>query len=114
MIDSIPITRTRALRLVDNRCFALKRVIRGQLTDVWGHLVYWNRGAKNSLTISTAIDDIRTNLEEAITSWRAFEELEAIANQLWQNLDDLIIKPRIDIGSRPLSSISIVEVSKFL
>jgi centromere/kinetochore protein ZW10 len=111
MIDSIPITRTRALRLVDDRCFALRRFIHEQLEDAWGNLVHWSRGDKKSLTIRTVIEDGHTSLEEAVTSWRAFKELEAIANQLWQTLDDSIIKPRIDIRSRPLSSISILEVS---
>lgn len=111
MIENIPITGTRAVRLVDDRCFALRRFIRKQLEDAWGNLVYWSKGDKRSLTISTMIKDGHTSLEEAVTAWKAFKELEAVANQLWQNLDESIIKPRIDIRSRPLSSISIIEVS---
>ena len=110
MLDTIPVTRTRAVRLLDDRCFGLKRFIHEQLTGVWENLVHWDRGDKKSLTINTAIEGEHTSLEEAVTSWRSFQELEGITNQLWHDLDDFVIKPRTDIQNRRLLSISILKV----
>jgi centromere/kinetochore protein ZW10 len=112
MMDKIPVERTtRAIRLLDDRCFELRSFIRDQLTGVWRSLVHWEKGDKNSLTISATIEGEQTNLDEAIISWKAFRELDTIANQLWQDLDDLILKPRTDIKKRSLSSISILQAS---
>jgi centromere/kinetochore protein ZW10 len=111
MIDTIPVTRTRAVRLLDDRCFDLRRFIHEQLTGVWKDLVHWDTGEKTSLSINAAIEGEETNLIEAITSWQAFRELDAVAKQFWQDLDDFILKPRTDIQNLSLYSIHILEVS---
>lgn len=112
MMDKIPVERTtRAIRLLDDRCLELRGYIRDQLVGVWRSLVHWEKGEKKSLTISGTIEGEQTTLDEAIISWKAFRELDAVANQLWQDLDDLILKPRTDIKSRSLSSIQILEAS---
>ena len=111
MIDKLPVARTRAARLLDDRCFDLRRYIHEQLAAVWQNLIHWNKGDKKSLTINVAIEDVRTSLDEAITSWKAFRELNTVAKQLWQDLDNFILKPRTDIQNRALSSISILEAS---
>lgn len=113
MMDQIPIERTRALRLLDDRCFELRLFIHEQLTDVWKSLVSWNQGDKKSLTITAAVEGEHTTLDEAITSWKSFRELDTIAQQLWQNLDDFILKPRTDrtdIQNLSFSSVFILKV----
>lgn len=111
-MDKMPVERaTRAIRLLDDRCFELRSSIRDQLTSIWRNLIHWEEGAKKSLTISATIEGEQTSLGEAITSWKAFRELDTIASQLWHNLDELVLKPRTDIKNRSLSSISILQAS---
>lgn len=112
MMDKIPVERTtRVIRLLDDRCFELRSFIHEQLTGVWKNLVHWDRGDKTCLALSATIEGEPTNMDEAIISWRAFRELDAIATQLWQDLDDYILKPRTDIQRRSLSSIQILKAS---
>jgi centromere/kinetochore protein ZW10 len=112
MMDNIPVERTtRAIRLLDDRCFELRTFIHEQLTGVWQNLVYWDEGDKKRLTIRTAIEGEHTNMDDAVISWRAFKELDTVAKQLWQDLDDNILKPRTDIRQRSLRSIQILDAS---
>ena len=106
MIDNIPVERTtRAIRLLDDRCFELRTFIHLQLTGVWQNLVHWDEVDKKSLTIRATIEGEHTNMDDAIISWRAFRELDTVAKQLWQDLDDNILKPRtiFDSGLYSLS-----------
>lgn len=109
MIDKLPVTRTRAARLLDDRCFDLRLYIHEQLSSIWQNLIHWNKEDKKILTINVTIEGVGTSLDEAITSWKAFRELDTVAKQLWEDLDNFILKPRTDIQHRALSSISILE-----
>ena len=111
MIDKLPVTRTRAARLLDDRCFDLRLYIHEQLSNVWQNLIHWNKEDKKILTINVTIEGVGTSLDEAINSWKAFRELDTVAKQLWEDLDNFILKPRTDIQHRTLSSISILEAS---
>lgn len=44
-----------------------------------------------------------------MTGLKYFQELDQVARQLWEHLDDTIIKPRTDISNQPLCSIVFFE-----
>lgn len=58
--------------------------------------------------------DEGTNLDLAIIGLKAFKELEKVANQLWKDLDETIIRPRtvlpLDGSVGSLSAIAVHQV----
>lgn len=77
---------------------------------MWRKLVRWDKGDQRLLAIISTVENKATSLEDAVTSWKAFQLLEETTTQLWQELDEFIIKPRTDIGGCTLRSFSIIEV----
>jgi centromere/kinetochore protein ZW10 len=118
-ITYIPLEKsTRAMRLLDTKCFDLRRFIRDQFTQVWNTLIQVNFDW-GTITINKESKEGRhTTLDQAIVGLKAYKELEKAANQLWRDLDDAILKPRtilrLDGRFGPLPTIQIQEVDSEL
>jgi centromere/kinetochore protein ZW10 len=98
-ITDIPLEKsTRAMRLLDTKCFDLRRLIHDQFTRVWNALIRVDFD-QSTITINAQLKDgQRTTLDQAIIGLKAYKELEKAANQLWLDLDDAILKPRTNLG----------------
>lgn len=114
-ITDIPLEKsTRAMRLLDTKCFDLRRFIHDQFTQVWNTLIQVDFD-RRTITINKELKEGRhTTLDQAIVGLKAYKEVEKAANQLWIDMDDAILKPRtslrLDGRFGPLPAIQIQEV----
>ncbi|PMD15693.1 centromere/kinetochore protein-like protein zw10 [Hyaloscypha hepaticicola] len=93
-IGELPLEKTtRAVRILDSKCFDQRHTIHEQFTNVWNKLVQVDRDQK-AIIINKELPNEGTNLDLAIIGLKAFKELEKVANQLWKDLDETIIRPR--------------------
>lgn len=125
LIAEVPAEKnTRAIRLLDQRCFELKAAAHEHLMTLWNHLILVDFDSQ-VLTINRTLPcefivNIRYlelmlkaepgTLDEAITGLKYFKELDQAALRLWQVLDKIALAPRTDLFLPVLPSITLTEV----
>lgn len=110
-LSKVPMDKTsRAIRLLDTECFAVREAIRTQFIIVWKALVRIDVDNK-TLTVSKSIEGEDTDMEKAMEGLKGFTEVDKAAKKLWEELDLTIIQPRTDIHNLSMLSIVCTEVS---
>lgn len=113
------------MRLLDSRCFELRLLIHEQFTAIWTALIDVDR-AGSAITIHPAISGKKhchpllvhylmgpgeiTDLDQAVIGLMAYKELDEAAQRLWEDLDEVILKPRTNLQSGTLPSIQVKGV----
>ena len=54
------------------------------------------------------------NISQAVIGLKAFKELDDAARKLWEDIDDVILKPRTNLQSGSIPTIQIQGVSRHL
>ncbi|TDZ68343.1 Centromere/kinetochore protein zw10-like protein [Colletotrichum trifolii] len=107
-LDAVPMNKKtcRVMRLLDLRAFELKSSVHDVFDHVWASLVHTDTQA-GSLTIHEKLDGTceQINLSEAIIGLQAYKEVEERMSQLWQDVDQAIVFPRMNSESTSLPSI---------
>ncbi len=101
---------TRALRLLDTKCFELRNHIQIQFSIVWKALIRADLDNR-VLTITKKLDGQDTDLIRGMIALKAFHLVDETARKLWEDLDFMIIQPRTDIHSLAIPSIEVQDVS---
>jgi centromere/kinetochore protein ZW10 len=112
-ISDIPVDKSaRPMRLLEQKSSELKKTIHDQLSTVWSTLVEIDTQLE-TITIKDPMTQDSMSIGEAILGLESFKELDNAINELWQNLDNLIIGPRtiLQIGRPPLRKFEIKDVS---
>jgi len=113
-LGEIPLEKTtRVMRLLDSRCFELRVHIHEQFSTVWKTLINIDRG-QSKITINQDIPGDTTNLSQAVIGLKAFKELDDAAKKLWEDIDDVILKPRTNLQSGSIPTIQVQGNSLFL
>ena len=93
-ISSIPAHEiTRPLSLLNERSFGLKESIHDTFDNAWGKLVHFDPEA-GRLTVNDVTHG-GIDMAQAMTVIEAYKERELRLHNLYERLDEVIIKPRV-------------------
>ncbi|KAI6708496.1 hypothetical protein JHW43_008968 [Diplocarpon mali] len=99
-LGDVPLEKTtRAMRLLDSRSFELRKQIHDQFSAMWQALIHID------------LDGNPTDINQAIIGLRAYKELDQAAKKLWEDLDEVILKPRTNLQVGSIPSIHVTENS---
>ncbi|KAK0109492.1 hypothetical protein ONS95_002182 [Cadophora gregata] len=113
-LGEIPLEKTtRVMRLLDSRCFELRVHIREQFSTVWETLISIDR-EQAKITINREIQGDTTDISQAVIGLKAYKELDDAAKKLWEDLDEVILKPRTNLQAGTIPTIQVKENSLFL
>lgn len=104
---------TRAVRLLDSKCFDLRAAIHDQFTIVWNGLIRVDYDA-NTITINKELPNQDTTLEKAVVALKAYKMLPDACKKLWENIDKTILAPRTDLESGTVRAIKVEKVRRLL
>jgi centromere/kinetochore protein ZW10 len=108
-LDQIPVSRScRALKLLDIRAFELKTDVHEVFDHVWNTLVHVDI-AKGSISITSSTEDEQMNLTDAVIGLKAYKEVDKRMKELWHDIDQAIISPRMDITKSSLPAIQVQD-----
>jgi centromere/kinetochore protein ZW10 len=117
----------RAIKLLDIRAFELKSDVHEVFDHVWNTLISVDR-ENQRVSISTAreggcrqvgpaqryvltIVDEPMNLQEAVIGLKAYKEVDQRMERLWQDINQVILLPRLDITRDTLPKLHTEDVS---
>ncbi|KAH7408986.1 centromere/kinetochore protein-like protein zw10 [Cadophora sp. MPI-SDFR-AT-0126] len=113
-LAEIPLEKTtRVMRLLDSRCFELRVHIHEQFSAVWETLIKIDR-EQSTITINQEIQGDTTNISQAVIGLKAYKELDDAARKLWEDLDDVILKPRTNLQAGSIPTVQVKGNSLFL
>ncbi|TVY88933.1 Centromere/kinetochore protein-like protein [Lachnellula willkommii] len=103
-----PDTTVRAMKILNQRCLTLKHAIYEQFEIIFKALVVVNMDDR-AITINQTIPSTPMTLTEATDILQRYKEVDKAAKQLWQDLDEAILRPRTELRAAPLPKIQIDE-----
>ncbi|KAK4191618.1 Centromere/kinetochore protein zw10 [Podospora australis] len=108
-LDAIPVSKScRAVKLLDIRAFELKSDVHEVFDHVWNTLINVDI-VNHRVSISSSRQDEPMNLPDAVIGLQAYKEVDQRMNQLWQNISEAVLAPRMDIQQPTLPGIHIAD-----
>ncbi|KAK0635298.1 hypothetical protein B0T17DRAFT_515873 [Bombardia bombarda] len=108
-LDAIPVSKScRALRLLDIRAFELKSDVHEVFDHVWKTLIHIDVGGR-SMSISGTREDEPMSLADAVIGLKAYKEVDQRATQLWHDVNQAVLFPRMDVSRDVLPAVQIDE-----
>jgi protein transport protein DSL1/ZW10 len=107
-LDALPAGQgVRVRRLLDLRAFELKSNVHDVFEHVWKTLMKVDTAAK-TINFSAKTEDEAMTLSDAVIGLQAYKEVDQRMSQLWHDIDQAVVGPRMDIDHPGAPSI-IVE-----
>jgi centromere/kinetochore protein ZW10 len=104
-LDEIPVSKScRAIKLLDIRAFELKTGVHEVFNHVWNALVHVDV-EHGSVSVRQAAEDEPMDLTDALIGLKAYKEVDTRMQELWHDIDQAIIGPRMDIGKGTLPAV---------
>lgn len=108
-LDETPVSKScRAIRLLDIRAFELKTDVHQVFDHVWNALVHVDV-EKGSVSILETVEDEPMNLTDAVIGLKAYKEVDKRMQELWHDIDQAVIAPRMDITKPSLPGIRVAD-----
>ncbi|KAH6845410.1 hypothetical protein B0I37DRAFT_406934 [Chaetomium sp. MPI-CAGE-AT-0009] len=108
-LDIVGVNRScRAVKLLDIRAFELKSDVHDVFDHVWNALIKVDVETR-SVSISSSREDEPMSLEDAVIGLRAYKEVDERMSRLWQDINEVILLPRMDISKETLPGIHIQD-----
>ena len=96
-LDALPAGQgVRVRRLLDLRAFELKSNVHDVFDHVWKTLMKVNTAAR-TIYFSTKTEDEAMSLSDAVVGLQAYKEVDQRMSQLWHDIDQAVVGPRMDI-----------------
>lgn len=106
-LDQIPVSRScRALKLLDIRAFELKTNVHDVFDRVWNALVHVDT-EMGTISIADSREDEQMNLTDAVIGLKAYKEVDKRMKELWHDIDQAVISPRMDTAREALPAIEV-------
>lgn len=96
---------TQPMSLLNKRSYELKASIHDSFDNTWNELVHFD-ALKGSLTVNSTTQG-GTDMERARTVIKAYKEDQKRLQKLFEDLDEIIIRPRVVLANGVLKSITI-------
>lgn len=107
-LDALPMGRSvRPVKLLDLRAFELKNTVHDVFDHVWKTLVHVDV-EKNSISVAERKEGEIMSLSDAVIGLKAYKEVDQRMAQLWHEIDQAVLGPRMDI-ERPVLQSVLVE-----
>ncbi|KAG7288805.1 hypothetical protein NEMBOFW57_005163 [Staphylotrichum longicolle] len=104
-LDLISVNRScRAVKLLDIRAFELKSDVHEVFDRVWSTLINVDIEGQR-VSISNTREDEPMSLEDAVIGLRAYKEVDQRMARLWQDINQAVLLPRMDITKDTLPGI---------
>lgn len=104
-LDALPMSRSvKPVKLLDLRTFELKNTVHEVLDHVWKTLVHVDV-EKMSISIMETEDGEAMSLSDAVVGLKAYKEVDQRMAQLWHEIDQAVLGPRMDIEQQVLQSV---------
>ncbi|KAK4032933.1 Centromere/kinetochore protein zw10 [Parachaetomium inaequale] len=104
-LDTVGVNRScRAVKLLDIRAFELKSDVHEVFEHVWNALIHVDT-EKQRVSISSSREDESMSLEDAVIGLRAYKEVDQRMSRLWQDINQAILLPRMDITKDKLPGV---------
>ncbi|KAL1882993.1 hypothetical protein VTK73DRAFT_515 [Phialemonium thermophilum] len=108
-LDAIPVSKScKAVKLLGIRAFELKDDVHQVFDHVWNSLVYVDQQS-GRIFLSTTREDEPMDISDAVIGLRAYKEVDQRACRLWQDLDEALLKARMDIRNKTPSKLSVID-----
>ncbi|KAK4103858.1 hypothetical protein N658DRAFT_493324 [Parathielavia hyrcaniae] len=108
-IDAIGVNRScRAVKLLDIRAFELKSDVHDVFDHVWNSLINIDIDDQR-LSIRSDQKDEPMSLGDAVVGLKAFKEVDQRTSQLWQDINQAILLPRMDVTKEIIPGIHIQD-----
>jgi centromere/kinetochore protein ZW10 len=108
-LDEIPVSKScRAIRLLDIRAFELKTDVHEVFDHVWNALVHVDV-ERGSVSVSDTAEDEPMSLQDAVIGLQAYKEVDKRMQDLWHDLDNAVIGPRMDLTKPSLPAIHVAD-----
>ncbi|CZS94014.1 uncharacterized protein RAG0_04056 [Rhynchosporium agropyri] len=108
-LNGVKLEKTsRAMRLLDTRCFAIRASLQEELFTIWKALIIVDQEV-STITIRRELPGSTTSIVDAMIALQSFHQLDVAAKKLWDDLDDVIFRPRTNLraGDIPSNSLSL-------
>lgn len=108
-LDEIPVSKScRAIRLLDIRAFELKTDVHEVFDHVWNALVHVDV-EHGIVSIRDAAQDEPMDLTDAVIGLKAYKEVDKRTQELWHDIDQAVIRPRMVISKASLPAVSVED-----
>ncbi|KAH6694901.1 centromere/kinetochore protein-like protein zw10 [Leptodontidium sp. MPI-SDFR-AT-0119] len=105
ILGEIPLEKTtRVMRLLDSRCFELRVLIHEQFSTIWEALISVDR-EQSTITVNREVPGDTTTIDQAVIGLKAYKQLDDAAKKLWEDLDNVILKPRTNLQTGTMPNI---------
>lgn len=96
-LDALPMGRSvRPVKLLDLRTFELKTTVHQVFDHVWKALVHVD-AEKKTISIAERKEGEVMSLSDAVIGLKAYKEVDQRMAQLWHEIDQAVLGPRMDI-----------------
>lgn len=96
-LDALPTGQgVRVRRLLDLRAFELKSNVHDVFDHVWKTLMKVDT-AEKTIFFSAKAEDEAMSLSDAVIGLQAYKEVDQRMSQLWHDIDQAVVGPRMDI-----------------
>lgn len=96
-LDALPAGQgVRVRRLLDLRAFELKSSVHDVFDHVWKTLMKVDT-AERTINFSAKTDSEALSLADAVVGLQAYKEVDQRMSQLWHDIDQAVVGPRMDI-----------------
>lgn len=104
-LDELPVGRgVRVARLLDARAFELKSTVHEVFEHVWKALVHVDAEAK-TVVVNQTKEGEAMSLPDAVIGLKSYKEVDQRMSHLWHEVDQAIVRPRLDIENTALPKI---------
>jgi len=108
-LDEIPVSKScRAIRLLDIRAFELKRDVHEVFDHVWNTLVHVDV-EHGRVSVRDTAEGEPMSLTDAVIGLKAYKEVDKRMQDLWHDIDQAIIGPRMDISQTTLPTVTVED-----
>ncbi|KAF3771028.1 hypothetical protein M406DRAFT_247508 [Cryphonectria parasitica EP155] len=106
-LDTLPVGKgVRVVRLLDLRALELKNTVHEVFEHVWQGLVHVDM-ERRTVSVRETMEGEAMNLSNAATGLKAYKEVDQRMAQLWHEIDQAIVAPRMDVSSEALPAVVI-------
>ncbi|KAL8376248.1 hypothetical protein RB595_007380 [Gaeumannomyces hyphopodioides] len=99
----------KAVKLLNLRAFELKSDVHEVFDHVWSALVHLD-AEKSEFRVQQTRPDEPMGLSDAVVGLKAYKEVDRRMSDLWHDLDEAIVGPRMDLqSSSPLPGIQVQD-----
>ncbi|KAL2068605.1 hypothetical protein VTL71DRAFT_14942 [Oculimacula yallundae] len=103
----VPLEKTsRVMRLLDSRCFEIRASLHEQFNSLWKALINVDRES-STITFNPGIPGETTTIGNAVIGLKSFKQLDDAAKKLWDDLDEVILRPRTNLQVGVLPSVQV-------